>query len=345
VLLFGTELGRQASDNFRQTGYFTTVGPAVTSVMAPLSDPTISLPLEFRQSATDADNHGVATVAAAYAQDQVLLSEQVQAVIGLRFDSFGMDFTNNRTATAFTSDDGLVSPRLGLIYKPVEPVSVYGSYSLSYLPRAGEQLSSLSLSNQALDPEEFRNYEVGVKWDLVPSLAFSTAVYRLDRGNVAVPDPNDPTLSILVDAQRTKGVEVELSGSPARGWSVAGGYAFQDGVITRSISATAQAGAVLAQLPRHSFSLWNRYNVTNRLGLALGFVSRTDVFTSTDNLVVLPGYLRVDAGAFFTVTRKLQAQVNIENLFDEKYYPNAHSNTNITPGPPRAVRVALATRF
>jgi catecholate siderophore receptor len=314
-------------------------------VTAPVSDPTISLPLEFRQNLTDADNHGVAKVAAVYAQDQILLSEQVQAVVGLRFDDFGMNFTNNRTATEFTSDDDLVSPRLGLIYKPRAPISLYGSYSLSYLPRAGEQLASLSLSNQALDPEEFRNYEVGLKWDLVPTFAFTAAAYRLDRGNVAVPDPNDPAVSVLVDAQRTKGVEVELNGSPARGWSVAGGYAYQDGVITRSVSATAQAGAVLAQLPRHSFSLWNRYDVTERLGLALGFVSRTEVFTSTDNLVALPGYIRVDSGVFFTVTSKLQAQVNVENLFDEKYHPNAHSNTNITPGSPRAVRVALTTRF
>ena len=72
-------------------------------------------------------------------------------------------------------------------------MSLYGSYSLAYLPRAGEQLSSLSLTNQALDPEEFRNYEVGAKWDVRPALSFTAAVYRLDRGNVVVPDPDDPT--------------------------------------------------------------------------------------------------------------------------------------------------------
>ena len=172
------------------------------------------------------------------------LSEHVEAVVGLRFDSFNADVTNNRTATDFSSDDGLVSPRLGLIYKPIQPLSLYGSYSLTYLPRAGEQLSSLSLTNQALDPEEFRNYEVGAKWDVVPSFSFTAALYRLDRGNVIVPDPNDPTASILVDAQRTKGVELGVNGTSLAAWSVAGGYAYQDGEITRSISAGAQAGAV-----------------------------------------------------------------------------------------------------
>ena len=345
TVLLGAELGRQETDNFRTTGYFTGVGPNVTSVQVPLGAPTTSLPLEFRQAPTDADNHGVAAIAAIFAQDQIALSEHVEAVVGLRFEQFKVDFTNNRTATDFSGDDGLVSPRVGLIYKPIEPVSIYGSYSLSYLPRAGEQLGSLSVSTQALDPEEFRNYEVGAKWDVVPAFSLTAALYRLDRGNVVVPDPNDPALSLLVDAQRTKGFELGLNGYLTRAWNIAGGYAYQDGGITRSISATAQAGAVLAQLPRHSLSLWNKYDFTSRFAAAIGLLSRDDVFAATDNTVVLPAWTRVDVAGFFNVTARIRAQVNIENLFDEDYYINAHSNTNITPGSPRGVRFALTTRF
>ena len=345
TLLAGAELGRQETDNFRNTGFFPTAGANVTSVSAPLDAPTISMPVEFRQSATDADNHGISTVAAVYAQDQIALSERVEAVVGLRFDSFNTDFTNNRTATDFASDDGLLSPRLGLIYKPLRLLSLYGSYSMTYLPRAGEQLSSLSLTNQALDPEEFRNYEVGAKWDLASAFSLTAAAYRLNRGNVIVPDPTDPAVSILVDAQRTTGVELGVNGNITRAWSVAGGYAWQDGEITRSISATAQAGATLGQLPAHSLSLWNKYNITPRLAAALGLIYRGSVFTSTDNTVVLPGWTRVDIAAYYNVTSTLRAQVNLENLFDAHYYLFANSNTNITPGSPRAVRFALTTRF
>ncbi len=345
TLMAGAELGRQVTDNFRNTGFFTTLGPAVTTISVPLSNPITSLPLEYRQNATDADNHGVATVAAIYAQDQIAVGEHVQAVVGLRFDSFNVDFRNNRAPANFSSSDGLLAPRLGLIYKPVTPVSIYGSYSLSYLPRAGEQLSSLSLSNQALEPEAFRNYEVGAKWDLAPSLAFTAAVYRLDRSNVIVPDPVDPALSLLVDAQQTKGLELGLGGRVTRSWSLIGGYAYQDGEITRSISATARAGATLAQLPKHSFSLWNKYDFSARWGIGLGLIHRSDIFTSTDNTVVLPSFFRVDSGIFYNLNSKFQAQLNVENLFDEDYYASAHSNTNITPGSPRAVRVALTTRF
>ena len=345
TFLVGTEFGRQESDNFRQTGFFTSLGANVTTFNAPLSSPTISVPVAFRQNATDADNHGVATIAALYAQDQIALTEQIEAVVGIRYDHFQTDFTNLRTGTDVASRDNLLSPRLGLIYKPVRPLSLYSSYTLTYLPRAGEQLTSLSLTNQALDPEEFRNYEVGAKWDVTTSLSFTAAAYRLDRGNVAVPDPTDPAVSILVDAQRTKGVELEVNGRIGRRWSVAGGYAYQDGSITRSISATAQAGAVLAQLPKHSFSLWNKIELTPRVAAAVGVIRRGAVFTSTDNLVVLPEWTRVDGALFYDLTSRVRAQVNIENLFDEDYFVNAHSNTNITPGSPRALRFALTTKF
>jgi catecholate siderophore receptor len=345
TLLVGTELGRQVSDNVRTTAFFTTLGPNTTTVSVPVSDPVTSLPVEFRPSATDADNHGVSTVAAIYAQDQLVLSSHLQAVLGLRYDDFSVDFTNNRTATDLSSDDGLVSPRVGLIYKPVTPVSVYASYSLSYLPRAGEQLASLSLTNQALDPEQFTNYELGAKWDLTPGLAFTAAGYRLDRSNVVVPDPTDPSRSILVDGQRTKGIELGLGGNLTSAWSVMGGYAWQHGEITRSLSPTAQAGATLAQLPKNSFSLWNRYDFSPRWGAGLGVIYRSSVYTSTDNTVLLPGFTRVDAAVFFKLNAKLRAQVNVENLFDADYYSYAHNNNNITPGSPRAVRFGITSRF
>ena len=300
----GSNWDDRETANFRNTGYFTTIGVNTTIGVRPRCLPRrFPCRLSFRQGATDADNDGVATVAALYAQDQVAMTSKVHAVIGLRYDSFQVDFRNNRTASDFSSRDGLLSPRVGVIYKPIVPVSIYGSYSLSYLPRAGEQLSSLSLTNQALDPEEFRNYEVGAKWDVLPVLSLTTAIYQLDRGNVAVPDPADPTRSILVDAQRTRGLEVGLSGNVTRQWSLIGGYALQDGEITQSISATAVEGAVLAQLPRHSFSLWNKYEPDAAMGRWPRLRSIAVTCSPPPTISsTLPGYTRVDGGLFMNVT-------------------------------------------
>jgi catecholate siderophore receptor len=333
------------TDNRRLTGYFSSISPTTTSVALPFADPRTTLPVEFRAASSDANNHGVATVAAAYAQDQMPLNSRLQAIVGVRFDSVGVDLTDHRTATALSSRDGLLSPRLALIYKPVDAVSLYTSYTRSYLPRAGEQLASLSLTTQALEPENFRNLEAGAKWDINPFLALTTAVYRLDHGNVVVRDAVDPNVSLLVDAERSTGLEVELSGNLSDRWTLQGGYAYQDGRITESLSATVLAGARLAQVPRHSFSLWNRYDFSRMWGVGLGLISRGDSFVATDNTVILPGFTRLDAGLFFTLNSGLRANVNVENALDTRYYWSAHSSNNIAPGSPRALRVTLTTQF
>ena len=341
-LLAGVELGRQETGNFRNTGFF---NDETTTVTAPVADPTISVPVTFRQSETDADNHTDADIAAVYMQDQLKFSEHFQAVLGLRYDQFEVDFRNNRTGERLSSDDDLVSPRVGLIYKPMEPVSLYASYTVTYLPRSGAQMSSLNASNQALDPEEFENYEIGAKWDVWPELSLSAAVYQLDRTNVAIPDPLDPSVSILVDGQETRGIELGIAGQVTEAWSVFGGYAWQDGELTATASPTALDGATLAQLPEHKFSLWNRYQLTPAWGLGLGLMYQSDMYTSTDNTVTLPSFTRVDAAVFYSLNDRIRAQVNVENVLDEEYFAYAHNNNNITPGSPLAVRVGVSVAF
>ena len=345
TLLAGLELGRQQTDSLRHTGYFTTLGPNVTSASVPLSRPTTALPLAFRPSPTDADNESEARIAALYVQDQIRFSPRFQAVVGLRYDRFEVDFKNRRDGAELESRDGMLAPRLGLIFKPVEALSLYGSYGLSYQPRAGEHLGSLTASNANLDPEEFVNYELGAKWEPSPHLSLTAALYRLERANVVAPDPVDPARSVLVDGQESEGLELGFTGRLTRRWTITGGYAWQDGEITHSLSATARAGARLAQLPEHSASLWNRYDVSSRWGLGLGLVHRGEIFTATDNLVTVPAYSRVDAALFLELHARLHAQLNVENLADEDYFVSAHSNTNITPGSPRALKVTLSSRF
>lgn len=352
-LLAGVEIGRQETGNFRNTGYF----PGdVTSVQVPLSSPTTALPIAYRQSATDADNDGTAKVAAVYVQDQLELGPQFQIIAGLRYDSFKVDFTNNRTGANFRTQDDLVSPRVGVIYKPLDALSLYANYSIAHQPRAGDQLSSLSLTNAALDPEKFKNYEIGAKWDVSPRLAATVAAYRLERSNVIVLDPTDPTntRTILSDGQRTQGFELGLSGSITSAWSVAGGYAYTDAEFVANTTATLRAGATVGQVPKHTFTLWNRYDFTPTWGAGLGVIHRSKMYASNELIatlatpipnVELPGYTRFDGAVFLKINRNLQAQLNVENLFDKQYYLNANSNNNITPGSPRAFRVSLNAAF
>jgi outer membrane receptor protein involved in Fe transport len=97
-----------------------------TPELVPFDHPALSTPVTFRQSATDADNHLQANVAGAFLQDQVDLSKYIQLIGGVRFDRFDLTFHNNRTGETLSRADDLVSPRAGVVFKPIAPVSIYG---------------------------------------------------------------------------------------------------------------------------------------------------------------------------------------------------------------------------
>ena len=339
--LIGTELGRQLTDNLRNTGFFNNT---TTSITAAFDNPVVNTPITYRQNATDANNHVKTNLAAAYAQDQVELSRYVQAIVGVRFDYFDLQFHNNRNNQDLRRIDRMVSPRVGVVVKPITPLSLYANYSVAYLPSSGDQFSSLTTITEQVKPEKFNNYEVGVKWDVRRYLSLTSALYRQDRTNTRSTDPNDPTRIVQTGSQRTNGFEVGVNGSITRSWSVAGGYAYQNAFIS-SATTTARAGAQVAQVPHHTFSLWNNYRFHPRWAAGLGIIRRSDMFAAVDNTVVLPGYTRADAAIFFDVTERWRVQANAENLFDRKYYLNADGNNNISPGSSRAVRVGLAARF
>ncbi|MBI4892925.1 MAG: TonB-dependent receptor, partial [Acidobacteria bacterium] len=277
-------------------------------------------------------------------QDQIQLSRRWQAVAGLRMDHFDLRYHNNRNNDQLRRIDNMLSPRFGLVFKPTDAISLYASRSVSFLPSAGDQFSSLTNVTQQLKPEKFTNLEAGAKWDLRRGLALTAAVYQLDRTNTRSIDPNDPTRIVQTGSQRSRGVELGAAGSVTSKWRMAGGYAYQDAVITGA-TAAARAGARIAQVPRGTFSIWNNYQITRRAGAGLGILNRASMFAAIDNTVVLPGYTRADVAGFYQVSERFRLQANVENITGRRYYVNADGNNNITPGYPRAVRLALVARF
>ncbi len=292
------------------------------------------------------------TVAAFYLQDQIMFSPQWQAIIGLRNDNFDTDYTNNINNTDINVSDNLLSPRAGLIFKPVEAVSIYTNYSVSYVPRAGDQLISIDPSNASFKPEKFINYEVGTKWDVNANLALTAAIYKLKRENVIVADPNNPAgQSILVDGQETKGVELGVSGDITSHWSLFGGIALQDGEITEQQGSGNSAilkGAKLAQTPTRTLSLWNKYKINEMWAVALGVISTSERYAANPTAsqsTIMPGYTRYDAAIFGQLSEKMRLQFNIENLTNKEYALYAHNNNNITPGSPITGRATLIYDF
>ena len=339
-LVAGAELSRQVTKNFRQTGYFD--NGTVTKKLVPFDQPSVSAGATYRQSASDGDNRVIANVAALYVQDQVTLSPMWQAIVGVRIDRFALRFHDNRKNTDLQRDDQLVSPRAGLVFKPAAALSLYSSYGVSHLPSAGDQFSSLTATTRSLAPERFRNYELGAKWDVLPRLMFTSAVFRLDRTNSSAPDPLNTGVIVQTGAQRSTGAEFGLTGDVTDAWQIAGGFATQRAEITSTTSA-APAGRSVPLVPRRTLSLWNRYQVTSIAGLGLGVVRQSAMFASIDNTVTLPAFTRVDGALFLAATPHVRLQLNVENLLDRRYYATSHGNNNILPGAPRSLKLSVTT--
>ncbi|MCC7250487.1 TonB-dependent siderophore receptor [Hyphomicrobium sp.] len=346
TLVVGTEFSRQDTDNTRKTGANYN-GPGGLGI--PASDPTFTLPAGYSIPVTGR-NATELTTASVYIQDQLDLTKYFQVIGGIRFDRFDIDATNVLSGADFGRVDDVWSPRIGIVVKPTDGLSLYASYSKSFLPYSGEQFPSLDGTTQDLEPEEFINREIGFKWEVAPRLLLSAALYQLDRENTRAVNPANAALPpVQIGSSRTEGGEIELVGNITDNWEVAVGYARTFGEITgaqgTTVGNTVPVGRSLANIPEDMFTLWNKYQFTPMFAAGIGVVHRSEMFASTDNRAVLPEFTRVDGALYFNLTENLDAQLNVENIFDEKYYASAHNEFNITPGSPRAFYFGVTSRF
>ncbi len=279
-------------------------------------------------------------VFSAYIQDEIKLVDWLNIVIGARFDSFDITVNNVPAADIRTRKDQELSPRAGVILKPQDNISIYASYSESFLPRSGEQFANINGDNNALDPDTFTNLEAGVKWDFASGLSFTAAVFEIEQSS---PQPNDsdPATLDIIDSQ-IQGFELQLSGQITDFWSITAGYSYLDGEQVDRLGPT---GLRPRELPENTFSIWNAFQVTDRFGLGLGLTYQDESFINNGNSATLPSYTRIDAAAFYEVSDNLRLQVNIENLTDELYFPNAHATHQVTVGAPINARFGINGRF
>ena len=342
TLLAGVEFGQQDTGNQRLNGFFDTLGANVRRATVALADPITVPQITFRPGTGQRSTESDADILAFYIQDQLEIGP-VEIVAGLRYDHFEIDVEDFITGVVTARTDNLWSPRLGLILHPVESVSLYASFGRSYLPQSGDQFNSLDVTGANLEPERFDNYEVGVKWQPREDLLLSAAVYQLDRSNTRAPGPVAGTI-VATGEQRSRGLELEATGQISPNWQMSLGYTLQDAEITETTSA-APAGRDVAQVPKHMVSLWTRYDFSRRLGAGVGIHHQSSSFASISNAVVLPSYTRVDAALFFEITDQIEAQLNVENLFDSSHFPTAHNDNNITTGAPITASGTVRFRF
>ncbi len=279
-------------------------------------------------------------VFSAFIQDEIAITDWLDLVIGARFDSFDIEVDNVVSGEVRTRKDEEISPRGGLIIKPQDNISIYVSYSESFLPRSGEQFANINGDNDALAPNTFTNLEAGLKWDIDPRLSFTAAIFDIEQSSPQV-DDDDASQLVVVDSS-IQGFELQLQGELSDFWSVSLGYSYLDG---EQVDQDGPTGLRPRELPDSTLSLWNAFQITDRFGIGLGATYQSESFVNNGNTAVLPDYLRVDAAAYYDISENLRIQVNVENLTDELYFPNAHSTHQVTVGAPINARFAISGRF
>ena len=287
-----------------------------------------------------------------YAMDIIDLGSEFKAAIGARWDyNKTTEYVNGggysgNVATQTTSH---ISPRAGLVYQPNGTLSFYGGWSQSFLP---------NLSCQACgDPPTFPP-ELGVQFELGARAEFfggrftiTAATYQITKENVLEPDPTDPTgmRSIVSKQQQSRGVELDVAGSPARGWQIVATYAYTDAHQTKSTDTTVAPDQRLPNVPYNMGSLWVTYafstGAVHGLQLGAGVQSRGSREATFPNSLVLPGDTKLDLMASYAI-RKWRAQLNLFNLTDAKSYDAANMfNWALQPGTPRTVQLTIGYRL
>ena len=279
-----------------------------------------------RQTASDI------TVTSLFIQDQIDLSENWKLLVGGRYDNFDITVDDIKNGSSESRKDTTFSPRAGLIYKPQENVSLYLSYSESFLPRSGEQFKSLSASSARLDPDVFESTEIGMKIALSNSMSLTAAYF--DSEQVRASRDNDTGETSEIRGLTVDGFEIELKGRINNNLNLAIAYS--------DLSGETSSGGIPREIPEHTLSGFATWEVNEKLSVALGVTQQGEskIKDNTPNLV-LPEYTRIDLSAFYSVAPNLSVQMNVENLMDELYFPHSHSTHQASVGESVNSRVSL----
>jgi iron complex outermembrane recepter protein len=279
-----------------------------------------------------------------YLQDQVSFSDSLILLLGGRFDIANLEYENLLRATDnFERQDTAFSPRVGLVFKPADNLSLYASYTRSFEPVVGrEQLfdpdTNTTRFGDPFEPERGVQYEIGLKADFNEQLSATLALYQLERSNVTTTTPDSSFSAVQVGKQRSRGVEVSLTGEILPGWNLLASYAYTDARITEDNQY--EVGSRLPNTPEHAASLWTSYEIQSGelrgLGVGLGLFFQGERQGNLTNTYTLPGFLRTDAAVFYRRDR-FRASLNLQNLFDVTYFEGSRDNTD--------VRVVVGTPF
>ncbi|MBW4619679.1 MAG: TonB-dependent siderophore receptor [Cyanosarcina radialis HA8281-LM2] len=261
-----------------------------------------------------------------YLQDRIALGDRFKLLVGGRYDwvSYENEIADfgpfGNTTDDPVQNNGAFSPRIGLVYQPSDTVSLYASYSRSFV-----QTTGFNPDGRAFKPTRGTQYEVGVKADFLDGkLSTTLAGYQITKTNVTTEDPVNPEFFIQTGKQRSRGIELDIAGEILPGWKIIASYAYTNAKVTEDN--VIPVGNRLNNVPENQASLWTTYEIQSGnlkgLGFGLGLFYVGERQGDLANSFQVDGYLRTDAALYYR-RDGLNAAINIRNLFDNDYVLSA----------------------
>ena len=208
----------------------------------------------------------------------------------------------------------------------------YASYSQTFVPQSGEQFANLG--DEGLNPDEFTNLEAGIKWNLEDDQSVTLAIFKIEQDLVE----DDGIGGSLINEAEIEGFEAQYLGRITDKWTISAGYTYLRGEDKDDNRP--------AELPKSSYSIWNSYQLTEKLGLGLGAIYQAESTPKGGaSKGTVPGFTRIDAAAYYQLSENIRLQLNVENLLDEEYYPHAYSSHQFTVGAPLNAAVSIKGTF
>jgi catecholate siderophore receptor len=336
-VIVGVELDREEADLTRFANQLNQI-PGT-----PILDPDPFEPFPGHQTQVTQTPDTVTKTASLLLEDIVDFGRRWQATAAVRVDRFNAVFNEPITHAHFEHTDTIASPRLSLVYKPLDIVSLYAAYGTSYDPSA-ENLS-LSAKTASLGPEKDRTFEVGAKsLALGGRLALQAGVFQTEMTNARVGDPTNPTApQLLAGKERVRGFEADASGYLTDDLEITAGYTHLHSETVTSTDPAAVGAPLLNTAPNQA-NLWLVYEFHEAWKVGAGFNYLSRRAADVDNTTHVPGYVTFDAMARYNLNSHIALQLNGYNLANKYYYANSYFSSpvenHVVPG---AGRTGLLT--
>ncbi|MEM7062484.1 MAG: TonB-dependent siderophore receptor [Cyanobacteria bacterium P01_B01_bin.77] len=318
-------------------------GPFPINVFDPVYDETFppNVPFDvFFDIDNEENSYGI------FLQDLITLAPNLKLLVGGRYDfvrneasSDGL-FNGNPFGGDSELNDEAFSPRVGIVYQPVEPVSLYGNFTRSFVPS-----SVNTIEGDLIEPERGTQFEIGARAEF-GDISVNLAAYDITKTNIAVADPDNPGFSLAIGEANSRGIELDVAGKILDGWNIIASGFINDTEVTEGDNFF-PSGDRLRVAPENGASLWSTYEIQQGdlegLGFGAGvfFVGESEAQLPND--FVIPSYTRFDASLFYR-KESWEAQLNFQNLFDENYL-ELSDNSGVFGGAPFTVIGSLKYRF